>query len=203
MESNPPTTRKFFLWGSLLVILWSVYLIFFARRPPSAHFEQGEPAVYDVVFEDLEGKRLSLDKYRNKNVFLHFWATWCPPCVEEMPLIEELAKNPQLSKVEFLCVSLDDKLEDVRAFVAQHNVKLPVVRSVGELPEIYRTEPPSIPLTYFINSEGRAMKRRVGSQQWNDPALLKEIEFAMRLKPEKGADPKPLEPAPAADAAAK
>jgi thiol-disulfide isomerase/thioredoxin len=203
MESNPQSTRKFFLWGSLLVILWALYLIFFAHRPPAGAFRDGDPAVYDLALEDLQGKPVSFEKLKKKPVFLHFWATWCPPCVIEMPLIEELAQNPRLSKVEFLCVSLDDNLEAVRAFMAEHKLKLTVVRSLGDLPEIYRSDPPVVPMTFLINADGRVMKRRVGAQPWNEPANLQEIETVMQLKPEKPAESRPAEGAPAADPAAR
>ena len=67
------------------------------------------PADYDWSPVDLNDQPVPFSRFKGKTVFLNFWATWCGPCVSEMPSIEELAKNPRLrdKNIAFVCVSRD------------------------------------------------------------------------------------------------
>ncbi len=69
-----------------------------------------KPADYDWSLMDLDGQPVSFAKFKGKTVFLNIWATWCGPCVGEMPSIAKLARNPRLQdkNIEFVCVSTDD-----------------------------------------------------------------------------------------------
>ena len=69
-----------------------------------------EPADYNWSLMDLDGQAVSFAKFKGKTVFLNIWATWCGPCVGEMPSIAKLARDPRLhnKNIEFLCVSTDD-----------------------------------------------------------------------------------------------
>jgi thiol-disulfide isomerase/thioredoxin len=156
---------------------WGIYLLVFAPRTRrSVAHSEGQLADFDWDLQDLNGKPLSLARYRGKTVFLNEWATWCPPCVAELPSISQLAENPQLKDVVFLCVSLDSNLDVVRGFVNQQPTPLPmtIVWSNGPVPAVFETE--AIPSTFIIAPDGRIARHDVGSKDWNDPEVVSLLE---------------------------
>src|SRR5205823_4576372 len=112
--------------------------------------------------------------YRGKAVFLNVWATWCGPCVRELPAIANLAANPRLKDVAFVCVATDEDQDAVRRFLAQRKLNLPVLHAVGRPPEVFAT--PYIPATFLIAPDGRIVHVEQGSAQWDDPAVVDKLE---------------------------
>jgi len=106
----------------------------------------------DFTLADATGKKWSLRDLRGRPVFLNFWATWCPPCVEEMPSIEKLASHID-DRWTILTVSVDEDWETVRKFFPA-GTKLSVLLDTSkEVPERYGTK--QYPETFLIDSEGR------------------------------------------------
>jgi thiol-disulfide isomerase/thioredoxin len=173
-----PTARdnRTWLWLALgLLIAWVSYLRFFG---PNAEKSSVRPAVavtdYRWVLEDLDGAPLDLGRYRGKTVFLNVWATWCGPCVAEMPSISRLASNPRIKDVVFVCVSLDDNLEVVRQFVQGKNFQMTVLHSAGTVPDAFDTD--AIPATFIIAPDGHIVLKEVGSNEWDKSEVAERLE---------------------------
>jgi thiol-disulfide isomerase/thioredoxin len=123
-----------------------------------------EPAVGqaapDFTFTAPDGKTVKLSDYRGKPVVLHFWATWCGPCIRELPLIAALgSKSRELTTLAVNCAETD---REVSAFLQARKLKLDVVMDRdGEISRLYNIY--AIPQTYMIDAAGIIKSIRVGA----------------------------------------
>jgi thiol-disulfide isomerase/thioredoxin len=118
---------------------------------------------------DLDGQPVDFGRFKGKAVFLNIWATWCGPCVQELPSIARLAGNPTLKDVAFVCVSTDDSAEPVKKFLKGKGWPMTVLRAT-DCPAVFRTE--GIPATFLIGPDGRIAASEVGSAEWDDPKVM-------------------------------
>lgn len=119
----------------------------------------------NIILQNLQGETVELSDYKGKNVVLNFWTTWCPPCKEEMPHIQdyyEKYKNEQ--NVEVLGVNLTfstDSEKNVKQFVESYNLTFPVLLTYDEeVEKLYLIK--TIPSTFFLDEEGRIQRKIVG-----------------------------------------
>jgi thiol-disulfide isomerase/thioredoxin len=183
--SEPAPAKPNRTWLYLLLAFaafWAVYLALFnplSRRTGPALSGSGlaEPADYSWRLLDLDGNPVPFSKFRGKAVFLNVWATWCPPCVREMPSIAALASNPKLKDVAFVCVSTDESPEAVTRFLQGKDWPMTVLRAT-ELPRVFSTD--GIPATFLIAPDGRVAASEVGSADWNAPDVVAFLEDLAR-----------------------
>jgi thiol-disulfide isomerase/thioredoxin len=174
----PKRDRSWLIILLVFVGFWIVYLAFFApgRRPLLLEGSGlSRPADYGWTLEDLKEQPLKFSRFEGKTVFLNVWATWCGPCVGEMPSIARLAANPQLKErnVEFVCVSVDDSAETVREYVANQKWPMTVLHS-RSLPPVFQTD--GIPATFIIAPGGRIVAAEVGASDWDRPEVVSFLE---------------------------
>ncbi len=120
----------------------------------------------------LAGGETTLDSLRGKVVVLNFWATWCPPCVEEMPSLERLHRTLGPEGLAVVTVACDEDDGDVRRFVAEHGLTLPVLRDPGGrvASDDYRTT--GYPETFVLDRAGLLLQHTVGPAEWDEPQAL-------------------------------
>lgn len=118
----------------------------------------------DWVFKSLDGKQLRLSDIQDGKVFLNVWATWCPPCVKEMPSIQRLQEKMKGKDIIFVCVSKEDP-KKVREFIKEKGLTLPIYTTSESPPKIFETI--GIPATFFI-SNGKIRFKQVGSTEWDN-----------------------------------
>ena len=112
------------------------------------------------------GEPVPLSSFRGKSVFLNVWATWCPPCVAEMPSIQKLARKLADDKdVAFVMVSIDNGPDEVKDFLKEHGYTLPVYMPRANPPKELRSQ--GVPLTALLDRDGKLRMRHLGSQDWN------------------------------------
>ncbi len=190
-QETPAITTALIL--AVLVLLAGVGVYFFTENSqlPPVQAPQGqetddEPQFKEVVlgrlpedwaFADLNGKEMTMRQLRGKVVFLNHWATWCPPCVGEMPSIQALYESLRGTDVAFVILSRE-KIATVQAFLAKKNWSLPMYVATEGLPPILRTD--GIPATFVINRRGQVIFRAVGAppEGWNTDrvrAFLKKV----------------------------
>lgn len=182
-DPRPPKPDRTWLYvGIAFAAFWAVYLAWFnpLSRPGGPDLTRparSQPADYSWRLVDLDGNPVPFARYRGRAVFLNVWATWCPPCVREMPSIAALAANPKLKDVAFVCASTDESADTVKRFLAGKNWPMTVLRA-PELPPVFTTD--GIPATFLIAPDGRIAAAEVGSSDWNDPKVVAFLENLAR-----------------------
>jgi len=150
-------------WSTALVCLF-VLAACNGNRPPKI----GEKAP-DFTLTDSE-RTVSLTQLRGKPVLLNFWATWCPPCIEEMPSLVQLQK--QLGdKVTILAVSEDADDSAYKQFIRDHNIDLLTVRDTKNAANtLYGTF--KFPETYVIDKDGVIRRKFIGPAVWTNAEII-------------------------------
>ncbi|MBI4926182.1 MAG: TlpA family protein disulfide reductase [Anaerolineae bacterium] len=125
------------------------------NTPPTT----GSPAA-NFQLEDLQQNKVSLEDFKGQPVVLNFWATWCPPCREEMPLLQ--ATSQRLSgEAHFIGVDYYEDRATVAEFVAQNGITFPILLDFnGKVSDLYYVQ--SYPMTFFIDSEGVLRAMHIG-----------------------------------------
>mgnify|MGYP006281003123 CR=1 FL=1 len=131
---------------------------------------------YRWMLRDENGNIISLEQYRGQVVFLNFWATWCPPCVAELPEIEK-AYEQYGDRVAFLLVT-GQKPETVRTFLEKYGYELPVYYQTGGLPEAFAHN--SIPTTFILSGDDRIVLKKKGAANWDSGATSGMFEKLLR-----------------------
>lgn len=119
-----------------------------------------------VVFMDSSGKQTDAANLKGKVVFINFWATWCPPCIAEMPSIEKLYQRfRDHEQVVFLMVDVDNQMVKSEAFMAKRKFSLPVHVPVGQIPGHWLGS--SIPTTVILDKNGMIAARHEGMADYS------------------------------------
>ena len=135
----------------------------------------GSPAP-NFTFPDLTGKKVSLSDYRGRVVFLNIWATWCSPCVEEMPSMEKLYKQFKSDQFEIMAVSIDTEgVKVVTPFMKKLNLTFPALLDrKGKIRNIYGVT--GIPESFIIDKNGIIIKKVIGPLDWSKPDVSRFFE---------------------------
>jgi peroxiredoxin len=115
---------------------------------------------------------LDLASQRGKIVVLNFWATWCPPCVAEMPSLERLHRSLSPEGLSVITVSVDEDEGDLRRFVAEHGLTLPVLKDPGGRVAASEYRTTGWPETFVLDREGRLLQHVVGPAEWDSAEKL-------------------------------
>jgi thiol-disulfide isomerase/thioredoxin len=122
----------------------------------------------------MDGRTVTLSQYRGKVVFLNFWATWCPPCREEMPAMERLNTVFEGQDFVMLAVNVEKDIETVRAFLAQSphsfTVLLDQQATVQNRYGVFR-----FPETFLLDKDGRLVERFLGARDWSSVDFMRRI----------------------------
>jgi thiol-disulfide isomerase/thioredoxin len=148
-----------------------------AARPPAVldrlQRVSGTPPVADVSFAGADGQTVRLADFKGRYVLLNLWATWCGPCINELPALAALQRDIPKDQLTVVPVDLE-KLDaaKVKDFLGQHHADgLPVYidREMATMRGFAANE---LPLTILIDREGRELARAAGGQKWDDPAAV-------------------------------
>jgi peroxiredoxin len=135
----------------------------------------------DFELPDLEGAKQRLAAHRGKVVLLNFWATWCPPCVEELPSLVGLERSMKGDRFALLTVSVDESSRVVKEFLAktkQEHTSLPILLDPEKkVSALYGTS--KFPETYLIDGRGIARYKFIFKRDWSSPRAVACIESLM------------------------
>ena len=172
-DFNYPMAVFIFVAVTVLVIILSLTLNDWAFEfSNQVDIASGTPAP-DFTFPGLDEKMVSLSDYRGKVVLVNIWATWCPPCVEEMPSMEKLYRKFKGQNFEILAVSIDEPgLEAVAPFMKKSNLTFPaLIDSEGTIKAVYGVT--GIPESFIVDKQGIFIKKIVGPVDWASPAIFR------------------------------
>ena len=136
----------------------------------------GGPAAYphDLPLRTLDGKTVNLSDLKGKAVFVNMWASWCPPCVAEMPGIYALYKKVDPTKIAFVMLSLDENPAKAQAFLTRHGYTFPVYFPTGPLVAPFDSQ--SIPSTVILDPNGQVAARHDGMAEYDTPEFKASLE---------------------------
>ena len=144
------------------------------------HLEVAEREVQVIDFKSVgrDGKPLRLSDFRGKVVFMNFWATWCIPCLAEMPAMERLHQRMRGKPFVILAISQGDSLEKINAYAKKHKLSFEMVLDLdAEIGTTYRAD--KLPLTYIISPDGLVLRRAVGPREWDSEEAVRLLERFM------------------------
>ena len=153
-----------------------LFLLLVAKEGPRTKkiIQEGDQAP-GFSLSALDGKQSGLSDYRGKVVMVHFWATWCPPCVDELPTLERIYRSFAGRDFVLLAVSVDEGgSEAVTSFMQRNRLTMPVLLNPGgSVAKSYGTF--KFPETYLLDRSGIVRYKVIGSADWSLPANVKAI----------------------------
>lgn len=190
--------RTLLEWGCIVMIGGTVYLggwhteligraqqglLFsglFNPAPEEDPLSEGETyrkADFSLTLRNQEGELVEMEELKGKVIFLNLWATWCPPCVAEMPGIDALASKLEGEEVVFLMLSLDKDFGKAKAFRERKGFGFDVHQLESELPQMYHSR--SIPATFVVSADGELVYSHKGMADYDTPKFK---EFLLSQK---------------------
>lgn len=151
-----------------------------AQSKPSAK-KSVQLAVYkgqqglNLQLKDMFGQQLDLQDYQGKVVLVNFWASWCPPCVHEMPSMSQLKSHYQQQEFEILAVNLGEQKQQVQQFLEKHPVNFPVLLDTAAT-AVQAWQVFAYPSSYLIDKQGQIRFALFGGTEWDAPHHLEIID---------------------------
>ena len=120
----------------------------------------------DFTLKDLSGNDVTLSEKKGKIVVLNFWATWCPPCREEMPSMEKLHKKYYGKDFEIIAVAMDPKGKKiVKPYIDENGYTFTILLDdKGAISDMYRAY--AVPMTFILARDGRVIEKIMGAADW-------------------------------------
>ena len=123
---------------------------------------------------DLDEETHTLSDYAGKPVIVNFWATWCPPCREEMPSMERAWQKLESEGIAMLGINVGENFDTVFGFTSQVDVSFPLLLDTDSKATA-KWPIRGLPTTYVLNGEGEIVYQAVGGREWDDDALLDQV----------------------------
>ena len=135
----------------------------------------------DFSAEMSDGRRVRLKDFQGRFVLLNFWATWCHPCLKEMPDLEEAYQSIGEEKLMILAVAMGENVERIKKFSKKNIFTFPLLSDEDlEITKLYGVK--NIPVTYLIDPEGIVLGRALGIRNWSSPELMVFIKSRLKKK---------------------
>lgn len=143
------------------------------KKTNSSSLQEGDPAP-DFELTTLTGKKTNLSDFKGKKIILNFWASWCPPCVAEMPHMQKFYEKNKDNGIEIVAVnltSMEKKIQDVKDFSNKYELSFPILLDEkGEIGSKFQAF--GIPTSYIVDSKGIIRKKIVGPM---DEGMIKKL----------------------------
>ncbi|MBI3667991.1 MAG: TlpA family protein disulfide reductase [Acidobacteria bacterium] len=161
------------LTAGFLAVLWPSF-----QNAGGTGVAVGEEAPEFQLMSDA-GQTIQLKDFKGKFIVVNFWATWCPPCVEEMPSLNRFHQRFASRGVVVLGVSVDDNPNAYQQFLKRAGVQFLTVRDPErKVSRQYGTF--KYPETYFIDRQGKVIQKIIGMADWNDQQMIDYMEQLLR-----------------------
>jgi len=134
-----------------LCVLFSLIFLILSTNCIFAEPLKKDDKVPEIKVQDMDGNPKSLSDFKGKILIIDFWATWCNPCIKEFPHFEKFYKNYKDKGIEFIAISVDNKLDKVKSFVKKNNYSFTILHDlahetsknfkIGKLPTLFIVSP--------------------------------------------------------------
>ncbi|MCA3238693.1 MAG: redoxin family protein [Curvibacter sp.] len=148
------------------------------RYAPAPATTGAEDQLWSLEFDTPVGSRLALSSMRGRPLLINFWATWCPPCVEELPLLNTFYQENSPKGWQVLGIAVD-KLAPVQAFLARQPLAFPVALAGMDGLTLSRNlgnQAGGLPFTVLLGAEGTLLNRKIGKLTKQDLALWRGLK---------------------------
>ncbi|CAL2108229.1 cytochrome c biogenesis protein CcmG, thiol:disulfide interchange protein DsbE [Tenacibaculum sp. 190524A02b] len=184
MKINKNSISNFVFIVLIVLLIYKPTRIYFIRLisfSPSVITQKKREVLtdYNWSIKGLNTENIEVNKLKDKVIFINFWATWCPPCIAELPSIQ-LLYDDYKDKITFIFVTSEDK-DKVEAFYSKNNYKLPTYRIITKLPDVFNTN--SIPKTYIISKNGEILVNKNGAADWNSSVIRNLLDREIKKHP--------------------
>lgn len=132
------------------------------------------PAAPEFDLKDPDDQSQRLADYRGKPIILNFWATWCPPCREEMPSMQRAYDAVSSDGISLIAINVGEDAETIEQFLASYPVEFPLPMDLDS--RVVQSYPvKGLPTTFVIDAEGRLAYVATGGREWDDPKILDQV----------------------------
>lgn len=133
----------------------------------------------DFELQGQNGTTVKLSSYKGKTVYLDFWASWCGPCKQSFPWMNEMQSRYGAKKFQVVGVNVDQKTDDAKAFLKENNANFDIVfDSTGKIPKTFQIK--GMPTSMLIGADGKVLSIHTGFKPEQKPELEKQIKDAMK-----------------------
>lgn len=148
---------------------------------PNIHETKTTGPLPAIALEYPDGRKTNLQNLKGKVIFINFWATWCPPCVAEMPSINELHKKLKAdSNIIFLMIDVDHDFKKSVPFMQKHQFYMPLVQANSSIPdELFGS---AIPTTVIFDKAGKMVFRHEGMADYGGEKLVNYLSSLVKAK---------------------
>jgi len=134
----------------------------------------------NIRFSDLKGNAVSLSDFKGKVIFLNFWATWCPPCRNEMPAMEKLHRSLRSENFAILAVGLKEPGKKIEDFFKKRELSFTALLDpTGEAAHQFGIA--SIPTTFIVNKNGELIGKAIGPRDWEGKTAVALFTLLSRM----------------------
>jgi len=164
--------RNYIIWSIALILLCTAfYTVIKSQAGPISKSaviptQSEKIKAHDFNLKDLDGASVSLKSLKGKNVYVNFWATWCPPCKAEMVELEKLYQETKDTDLVILAIDLGENKKTVADFMIKNNYNFKVVLSDTKTAELYKIS--SIPVSIFIDKDGNIVSSQIGGMSYEE-----------------------------------
>jgi peroxiredoxin len=159
----------------ILIIILNANLLFAAPPAPWEADDIVGKKAPDFTLNSADGQKIKLSSYKGKTVLLNFWATWCGPCKEEIPLMNQLLERLKKKGFIILAISIDDDDKVVSDFLKDTAMNFTILRDPTQKIARSSYKVFGYPFSFLINKNGIIVKRYLGAIDWMDKDVLNEI----------------------------
>jgi len=173
----------------LVFLVVAVLVVVFVLKQNNPYLKYSPLRVGDsapnFTLPGLDGKMVSLSDHRGHVVLVNIWATWCPPCVDEMPSMEKLYQELKNENFEILAISIDAFGEKaVAPFMKKYNLSFPALMDPdGTVKTLFQTT--GVPESFIINQEGILIEKVIGPRDWATPPVVGFFRNLLQALPAK------------------
>ena len=166
--------------AAVIILLACLITLGCNDRPPGPKI--GAPAP-DFTLKDADGKTWRLSDLKGQVVFINFWATWCPPCLQELPSMQRLYATLPADKFKMLAVLNNDKMDAALFLAGQKGYTMPILDDSDNFAgSLYRLT--GLPETYIVDKEGILRQKFIGPEQWDAPVYVDMINTYINQAPQ-------------------
>ncbi len=132
----------------------------------------------DFTLKDLNDKDVSLGDFEGKVILINFWATWCPPCKEEIPSLNQLYEKYKDKEFVLVSISTDDSKKSIVKFARKYNIKFMVLHD-KDSKVMRKYKGFSLPMSFLIDKKGKIVEKYLGAHEWAEDDFIRKIEGLM------------------------